>query len=130
MRKWTSCRQIQKRLWPYLKIYQFGTQKFINLKKPTKKDAERANSALSFARKALAQKPNILLLDEINLAAAAGLIDRKHVIDMLLNVPKKTTVFMTGRFAPKEFLRRADSVTRIEMTKKPKRMEEKKGIEF
>ena len=71
-----------------------------------------------------------MVLDEINLAAAAGLIDRKHVIDMLLNVPKKTTVFMTGRFAPKEFLRRADSVTRIEMTKKPKRMEEKKGIEF
>ena len=64
-------------------------------------------------------RPDILILDEINTAAKYGLIDIKEVLDFIDNKQQQTEVIMTGRDAPKEFLNAADLVTVMTTTKSP-----------
>lgn len=124
--------KIQKKLKPYYKIYQFGRKNFIKpIKKPLKKDKILAKKALEFAKKILKkEKPNLLILDEINLAVAIGLLNVNEVLDFLNHVPKKTIVYLTGRKAPKKLIKRANFVNEIKEIKKPKTYKAKKGIEY
>lgn len=124
--------KIKKRLGKNYEIHQFGRKAFINLKKPAKDDIEIANKGLEFAEKVLAKKPDLLILDEINLAAAIGLVPRKKVLKLIEKANPKTTIYMTGRYAPKEFIERADFATEIKQIKHPmqKKMLAKKGIEY
>jgi cob(I)alamin adenosyltransferase len=86
---------------------------------------------LEFAREALKKKPNLLILDEINLAAAGGLVKVEDILDLLKNIPKKTIVILTGRFAPDELINRADIVTTVEDIKgMKKRLPARKGYEY
>lgn len=112
------------------KIYQFGRPSFINLKNPDKKDIELANKGLEFIIKAIKQKPHLLILDEINIAAAYGLINVNEAIKIIKKVPKTIDIVMTGRKAPKEFIKLADYVNEILIIKMPKKFETKKGIQY
>ena len=69
---------IRNKLKPYYEIHQFGTKKFVNLKKPSKLDKKYAEQGLAYAFKALKKKPKLIILDEINLAAAIGLLPHDH----------------------------------------------------
>jgi cob(I)alamin adenosyltransferase len=120
----------QKRLKPYFEIHQFGRKEFINLKNPEKIDYELARKGLEFAKKALKKKPCVLILDEINLAVAVGLLKSSDVLEVLKDVPEKTTVYLTGRYAPRELIERADLVTEIIDIKRPKNIPVRKGIEY
>ena len=124
--------KIKKKLGKNYEIYQFGRKNFVNLKKPTKEDIKIAEKGLEFAEKILAKKPDLLILDEINLAAAIGLVKRKKVLALIGKANPKTTIYLTGRYAPKEFIERADFATEIKQIKHPsqKRMPAKKGIEY
>ncbi len=124
--------KIAKRLWPNYDIRQFGATKWVNLKKPSEEDKRRAQEGFRFAEAILTkERPDLLVLDEINLAVAIGLIDKKDVLEMLKNVPKKTTVYLTGRRAPKEFIDRADYAVEFSILKMPKKkFETKKGITY
>ena len=124
--------KIAKRLKKNYSIYQFGRKQFVNMKKPAKEDVKIANKGIEFAEKILAKKPDLLILDEINLAAAIGLLPRKKVLKLLDKASPKTTIYMTGRYAPKEFIERADFATEIKQIKHPaqKRIPAKKGIEY
>lgn len=125
-----ECR-IAKRLRPNYDIYQFGTKKWVNLEKPSKEDKKRAQEGLGFAEAVLMkEKPDLMVLDEINLAAAIGLLDKKDVIEMLTHIPKKTTIYLTGRLAPKEFVDRADFAVEFRILKMPRKLETKKGITY
>ena len=84
---------------------------------------------LEFLKKIIKNKPFLLILDEINLAAAAGLIDKKEVIDILDKAPKSINIYMTGRRAPKEFIKKADFVNIIQC-KKQRFIKARKGIEY
>lgn len=111
-------------------IYQFGTKKWINLKKPSEKDRKLAKKALEFAKQKARKKPFLLVLDEINLACSVGLIDTRDVIRFLDKVPSKVHVYLTGRHAPKELVRRADYVNEIVMKKGPKKLIGERGIDY
>ena len=123
--------KIQKLLKNF-EVFQFGTKKFINMKKPSIKDIELANEALGFAKELMREKshPDLLILDEINLAAKIGLIDVEAVMDMLAEAPKDIDIYLTGRFAPKPFEDIADYVTDVKDRKRPMKMVAKKGIDF
>jgi len=111
-------------------IKQFGAKSFVNLKSPSKKDKELAQQGLAFAKEALKTKPFLLILDEVNLACAVGLLDVKDVID-LLNKRGRTNIVLTGRYAPQELVKTADIVTEVaDLTPKSKRMPAKKGLEY
>jgi cob(I)alamin adenosyltransferase len=122
--------KIRKRLSPEYEIYQFGRKGWVDLHHPSEEDKKLAQQGLEFARKCLKKKPDLLVLDEINLAMAYGLLDSKDVLDFLDELPKQTSVYMTGRFAPLEIMERADYVTEFVSLKRPKEMFAKKGIEY
>ena len=88
-------------------------------------------NGFAFALKAIQEKkPHLLVLDEINLATHWKLLKIESVLKLLDNMPKETTVVMTGRYAPKELIERADFVNIIKETKMPKSFKAEKGIHY
>ncbi len=130
-RKDTGEYKIQKKLGSMYKVYQFGKKQFVNLKKPSSEDVRLANEALAFVNEVMREKlhPDLLILDEINIAANTGLIDKKQTLKMLKDAPSSIDIYMTGRYAPKEFINAADFVTFVE-DKKRLKLPARKGIDY
>ena len=120
------------RLSPECEIRQFGRKEFVDLKNPEPVDYELARRGLEFAKEALKRRPKLLVLDEINLATAIGLLKVEEVLKLLNNVPPSTVVVLTGRRAPKELIERADLVTEMREVKHPmhKGVPVRRGIEY
>ena len=123
--------KIRKMLAPYYEIYQFGRKGWHGLSNLGEEDKKLACEALRFAEKIVKEKkPHLLVLDEINLALHCKLLDIKDVLRFLDKIPKKTNVVLTGRFAPKGLLDRAEFVNEIVDIKHPKEMVTTKGIQY
>jgi cob(I)alamin adenosyltransferase len=123
--------KIQKVLAPYYEIYQFGRKGWIGLSNLGEEDRRLAQKGLRFAEKVVKEKkPALLVLDEINLALHCQLLDTREVLEVLDKIPKGTDVVLTGRFAPKELLDRADFVNEVIDVKYPKKMVTTRGIQF
>ncbi len=121
-----------KKLSPYLKIYQFGRKQLVNLKKPDPADLLLAQKGFDFARRAVKMRPQLLVLDEINLVIAAGLLAEKEVIAFLRSVPKTIDVVLTGRHASGKLYQLADGVSVVKKVKHvfDRGIPARKGIEF
>jgi cob(I)alamin adenosyltransferase len=123
--------KIQNMLTPYYEIYQFGRRGWIGLGNLGEKDRKLAEKALKFAEKiAKQEKPDLLVLDEINLALHCKLLEAQQVLDLLDKIPKKTDVVLTGRYAPKELIDKVDSVNEVVDVKYPSEMVTTKGIQY
>ncbi len=122
--------KIRKKLKPYYEIYQFGRKGWVNLKNPSIEDKKRAMEALDFVEKKIKEKPFLLILDEINLACAIGLINTKDVLKLLKRADKSINIYLIGRYAPKELINIADFVNEIKEVKHPKKWKAKIGIEY
>ena len=124
--------KVKDKLGGNYEIYQFGRKEFVDLKNPAEEDRRLANEALEFAQKKLEEKPDLLILDEINIAASIGLIEKQKVINLIDKAGEKTTIYLTGRYAPQEFIDRADFATEIRQIKHPsdKNIPAQKGIEY
>jgi cob(I)alamin adenosyltransferase len=116
--------KIARRLHPNYEIFQFGREEFVDLKNPSREDRELAEKGLKFAGEELLKKPNLMVLDELNLAVTTGLVKVEDVIKMLDGAPKDNVIAITGRHAPKELIDRADFVNEVKDIKHPY----KKGI--
>lgn len=125
--------KIMKRLKPNYSIYQFGRREFVNLRKLTKRDKELARKGFEFVKKIVKKRPDLFILDEINLAVKTGLLREKDVLDFLDSVPKSISIYLTGRYATKGLMKRADYVTEIKAKKHPpirKGQPAKRGIDY
>ena len=126
--------KIRKKLEPYYEIYQFGRKGWIGLGNLAEEDKRLAKKGLEFAEKIVREKkPHLLVLlvrDEINLAVHCKLLDSSEVLDLLNEIPKKTDVVLTGRYAPKELIDRADFVNEVKDIKHPKEIPTTKGIQY
>lgn len=123
--------KIRNLLAPYYEIHQFGRKGWHGLINLREEDKELAHKALKFAEKIVKEKkPHLLVLDEINLALHCKLLEVKEVLGLLEKIPKKTDVVLTGRFAPKELIERAEFVNEIVDIKHPKKMVTTKGIQY
>ena len=137
--------KIKDKLKPYYEIYQFGRPAWLGEKELiaefggqkfkvesfTDIDKELAKKGLEFAKKVLKEKkPHLLVLDEINLALHWKLLGIKDVLELLDNLPEKTDVVLTGRYAPKELIEKADFVNIIEDVKAPKEFQLTEGIQY
>ncbi len=123
--------KIQAMLAPYYEIYQFGRKGWIGLNNLNEEDAELAKKALSFAEKiAKEKKPQLLVLDEINLALYCKLLNIQDVLQFLDRIPKGTDMVLTGRYVPEELVERADFVNEIVDVKHPKFMVTTKGVQY
>ena len=135
---------IQDRLRPFYEIYQFGREAWLGKEEKIEEyagekfsiehvnqiDKDLAKKALDFAAEVVRQKPHLLVLDEISLAAYWGLLRVADILDLLENVPAETTVVMTGRLAPKELIDRAEFVNVIQEVKMPDQFEVTEGIQY
>jgi len=123
--------QIRDMLAPYYEIYQFGRKGWIGLGNLDEEDKKLAHKALDFAgRIAEEKKPNLLILDEINLALYCQLLEANEVIGFLDRLPADTDVVLTGRYAPKELMERADFVNEVKEVKYPRESVTTKGIQY
>jgi len=123
--------KIRNLLAPYYEIYQFGRKGWTGLGNLDEEDARQARKALEFADKIVNEKkPDLLVLDEVNLALYCNLLNTKEVLDFLDKVPSKTDVVLTGRYAPKEITDRAEFVNEIIDVKSPKTMVTTKGMQY
>jgi cob(I)alamin adenosyltransferase len=122
--------KIRKKLKNY-EIYQFGRKGWIGFGNLTKEDRKLAEEGLKFAKKILQKKkPHLLVLDEICLALYSKLLEINDVLEVLKKIPKRTTVVLTGRYAPKELIDRADFVNEIIDSKYPQNIPPTKGIQY
>ncbi len=120
-----------RRLAPEFEMRQFGRTGFVDLKKPSEEDKRLAKEGLKYSMESAKKKPDMLILDEINLAAATGLIDKTEVLKLLKYIPSETIVILTGRNAPKEFIDYADYVVELKDVKRPaKEIPPRKGFEY
>jgi len=122
--------KIRNRLKPYYEIYQFGRAGWKGLKNLGSRDRELCRAGLEKARQVLKKNPALLVLDEVNLAVHCKMLDTKDVLELLDNVPKGTDVVLTGRYAPRALVRRADYVNEIIDRKHPRKIKAKAGIQY
>ena len=140
--------KVRKRLKPYYEIYQFGRPGWIKINDGRTKyvkingmklkvrsleelDRKLCEKALKFAEEIVRKKKvHLLVLDEINLALHWKLLDIKKVLEFLDSIPEHTHVVLTGRYAPKKLMERADFVNIIIDKKYPKKMVTTEGIQY
>jgi cob(I)alamin adenosyltransferase len=124
--------KIARRLHPHYEIFQFGREEFVDLKNPSREDKELAEKGLKFAREELGKKPNLMVLDELNLAVSTGLLRVEDVVKLLDEAPKDMVIAITGRHAPKELIERADFVNEVKDVKHPfrKGIPAQEGIQY
>lgn len=123
---------IAERLSPEYEIHQFGREEFMDLSRPTSEDFRLAHEGLRFAQEALSRKPDLLILDEIGLAASIGLVGVGDVEGLVAKAASNTVIVITGRRVPKEIVAAGDLVTEMREVKHPMRsgMGPTEGIEY
>lgn len=98
------------------------------------KDVQAAEAAWEIASKMLADPSyDMVLLDELNIALRYEYLDLDRVLDDLLNRPEMQHVTVTGRYAPKELIELADTVTEMKVVKhafKDQGIKAQKGVEL
>jgi cob(I)alamin adenosyltransferase len=75
---------------------------------------------------------DVMILDEINYAIKLNLISVQNVLDIIKKKPKKTTLVLTGNYAPAEIIAVADLVTEMKEIKHPYQLgfKAKKGSDY
>ena len=114
-------------------VEQFGSPAFVNLDNPSSEDISFAQRGvervMSFIKK---DCPDLLVLDEFNVAVASGLIDQDSAIDIVESFPEDKLLILTGRYAPQYLIHLADLVTEMKEIKHPfqKGIPAKEGIDY
>lgn len=139
--------RIRHRLKPLYEIKQFGRPGWItsgaenevsvggftsSVRGVDDEDKKAAEKALSYARRVLSSRrpPELLILDEVCLAAHLGVVDSAEVVAFLDGLPEETDAVLTGRYAPQELINRADFVNEVREVKAPASFVSRKGIQF
>lgn len=115
---------------PLITVRNYGNWYFID--KPDAKAAETFNAAIDEINSILAADDfDTVLLDEIFYAVQFKLLDVQKIIDLLHKSNGKCFI-LTGRYAPDELLKIADTVSCINCTKHAydQGIKAQKGVEF
>ena len=104
-----------RRLSSFITIRQFGRPGFILVREGHDEgDLRRARAGLRKCRAAmLSGEFRIVVLDEVNTAVYLGLLSEAEVLAVLDEKPADVELVLTGRYAPRSFIRRADLVTEM-----------------
>ena len=103
---------------PRLTILRTGLDSFVMRDNPAPVDIELAHRGFALAQKAVASgKYNMVILDEINVAVDFKLIGLQDLIDLIKNKPPAVDLILTGRYAPREIIKLADTVSEVKEIK-------------
>lgn len=98
----------------------FGRESFVDPANVSKEDIATARQALIAARQAMfLSNFDLIVLDEVNVAAAFRLIDLDDLLRLIDDKPPQVELILTGRQAPEEIVKRADLVTDMVKVKHP-----------
>ncbi|HEY3276922.1 MAG TPA: cob(I)yrinic acid a,c-diamide adenosyltransferase [Syntrophorhabdaceae bacterium] len=112
-RRCAEHRIIEERLSDLITIRKFGAG-LIGEGGPTGADKEGANKALREARTVLESDGyDVVILDEVNVAVHYGLVSLSDLLDLMEKKPENVELIITGRYAAKEVMTRADLVTEM-----------------
>ncbi|MDP1991895.1 MAG: cob(I)yrinic acid a,c-diamide adenosyltransferase [Syntrophales bacterium] len=118
---------------PNLTIHLAGLDSFVMRENPAPLDIELARQGLVLARKAITSGDyDMVILDELNVAADFKLIPLNDVIDLIKNKPISVDLILTGRYAPPEVIALADTVSEIREVRHHYNagVKERAGIEY
>lgn len=103
-----------QKLAPLLTIKPMGRPGFINKDNPDPQDKILAEKALEYAREIMAGREyDILILDEVNVAVAFGLVPIDAVLNLIDVKPDGLELVLTGRYADPQILEKADLITEM-----------------
>lgn len=113
-------------------VKAFGRKGFPTKKTLVNEDFELAKKALRFVKEQISnKKPDLLVLDEVNVALNYGLIT-KNDVEELIKHGKDIDIVITGRNAPSWLVKKANLVTEMKEIKHPfnNGVRAKQGIDF
>jgi cob(I)alamin adenosyltransferase len=116
-----------------VELVSFGSLDFVDPADVRPEDREQAELALSAAREAmLSGKYDIVVLDEVNVAAAFKLLPLAEVVKLIQDKPPQVELILTGRKAAPDLIKLADLVTECLKIKHPYDLGvgARKGIEY
>jgi len=113
----TSELAILKRLSDRITVQRFGGREFVR-NGGTALDASEAERGMKTAARAISSgRYSLVVLDEINVAVAAGLVDVGDVLRLMKTAGAGSTLVLTGRYATEAVIRSADLVTEMKEIK-------------
>jgi cob(I)alamin adenosyltransferase len=99
---------------PSLTIRRCGLDSFVMRGSPAPVDIELARKGFESAKKAIVSgRYDMVILDEINVAVDFNLIGLEELIAVITGKPPGLDLILTGRYAAKEVIRLADTVSEI-----------------
>jgi len=105
---------------PNVTVAAFGRLSFVDPRNVQEEDKREAKKALDAAREAmLSGRYDLMVLDEVNVAAAWGLVGVDEVIKLVKDKPEGVELILTGRYADKRLVTLADLVTEMVCIKHP-----------
>ena len=105
---------------PGVSLTRFGMPRFMLGPGGTDDDRAQAAAALAEAQRAVAGGDyDVVVLDEVNVAVAKGLLSAQDVLAVVAAKPKHVELILTGRGAPPELIQHADLVTEMVEIKHP-----------
>ena len=105
-----------------IKVYRFGESRF-NEKTKTfrfennKKDIQEAQQAIKKIYKLFKEDYFLIIADEIITSIQSKLLEEKDVLELINSCPKNCHFMLTGRFASKKIIEKADLVSEIKEVK-------------
>ncbi len=98
---------------PDIEVKLYGNSCMLS-REPNEKDISCAKSGLADVKtKLLAKEYDVVVLDEIMIALYYKLLMLEEVLEVLDSKAEETELVLTGRYAPKELIQRADLVTEM-----------------
>ncbi len=100
-----------------LHVEQFGIDRCIG-QNPRPEDVKAAQQGWDRILAATRSgEYDIVIMDEINIAIHLKLIDKKAVTDLMEKKPESVELILTGRYADKEIMKKADLVSEVQDVK-------------
>jgi len=116
-----------------ISLERFGPPGFCDPKNIREEDRAEARRALQAAREAISRREyDVVVLDEVNVASAWGLIPVEEVLELVKKKPPQVDLVLTGRYADGRLIDLADIVTEMVEVKHPFRQGTKarRGVDF
>lgn len=105
---------------PNFHLERFGTGGLVDMNNPSEEDKAQAQRGLTAARRAmLSADYDVIILDEINVAASWKLIAVEDVLELVRAKPPAVELVLTGRYADAQLVEAADYVTMLGQVKHP-----------
>ncbi len=118
---------------PSVDVASFGLRCLIDRENINPEEIEQAKLALAAGREAMhSGKYDLVVLDEVNVAAHFKLIEADEVVRLVTDKPPGVDLIITGRYADPRIIELADLVTEMVKLKHPydKGVKARKGVEY